>query len=164
MQDLSMQCHFLIHPNQLMHSKSRTHKAVFFSKLLLAWEHNYSQPLWEKEKPSWHFLYLDSQTWIFSNLGHRSFWDKKIFQFTSVLESFYKYDEETCWIYSLIMCVHFFFRTPQEKSNFPASSTLDGSPLLVNDFVISTSTANVAHFVTSGSELQVWTFCYEVSR
>lgn len=37
-----------------MHSKSRTYKAVFFSKLLLpvAWEHNYWQPLWEKEKPT----------------------------------------------------------------------------------------------------------------
>lgn len=55
-------------------------------------------------------------------------------------------------------CVHFFFRTPQEKTNFPASSTLDGSPFLVNDFVISTSTANIAHFVTNGSELQVCTF------
>ena len=33
MQDLLMQCHFLIHPNQLMHSKSRTYKAVIFSKL-----------------------------------------------------------------------------------------------------------------------------------
>lgn len=159
MQDLLMQCHFLIHPKQLMHSKCRIYEAVFFGKLLLAWGHNYWQPLWEKEKPSWNLLYLDSHTWIFSNSVHRSFWDKK---YSSLL---------VCWSHFTSMmkknmlnlfinndCVHFFFRTPQEKTNFPASSTLDGSPFLVNDFVISTSTANIAHFVTNGSELQVCTF------
>ena len=46
-------------------------------------------------------------------------------------------------------------RTPQNKTNYPASSTLDGTPFMVNDFVISTSTANIAHFATDGSTLQV---------
>ncbi|KAJ7388311.1 Cilia- and flagella-associated protein 251, partial [Desmophyllum pertusum] len=41
-----------------------------------------------------------------------------------------------------------------DKTDFPASSTLDANPFMVNDFVISTSTANIAHFATDGSELQ----------
>ncbi|XP_020632367.1 WD repeat-containing protein 66-like [Orbicella faveolata] len=45
-------------------------------------------------------------------------------------------------------------RTTPEKRNFPASSTLDANPFIVNDFVISTSTANIAHFATDGSELK----------
>lgn len=52
----------------------------------------------------------------------------------------------------LIICS----RTPKDKTDYPASSTLDGNPFIVNDFVISTSTANVAHFSTNGSSLQVY--------
>lgn len=44
--------------------------------------------------------------------------------------------------------------TTPEKRNFPASSTLDANPFIVNDFVISTLTANIAHFATDGSELK----------
>jgi len=55
----------------------------------------------------------------------------------------------------LISALFYYFRTSPEKRNFPASSTLDANPFIVNDFVISTSTANIAHFATDGSELKV---------
>lgn len=45
-------------------------------------------------------------------------------------------------------------QTPENKTAYPASSTLEGTPHVVNDFVISTSTANVAYFRTDGSTLQ----------
>lgn len=49
----------------------------------------------------------------------------------------------------------FFSRTPEDQTGYPASSTLEGTPHVVNDFVISTLTANVAYFCTDGSTLQV---------
>lgn len=45
-------------------------------------------------------------------------------------------------------------QTPPVQPNYPSSSTLDAEPFVVNDFLISTSTANIAHFATDGSELQ----------
>ena len=53
------------------------------------------------------------------------------------------------------MSCFFLSRTPENKTAYPASSTLEGTPHVVNDFVISTSTANVAYFRTDGSTLQV---------
>lgn len=45
-------------------------------------------------------------------------------------------------------------QTPQVQANYPPSSTLDAVPFVVNDFLISTSTTNIAHFATDGSKLQ----------
>lgn len=45
-------------------------------------------------------------------------------------------------------------QTPKDQTYYPASSTLEGIPFVVNDFVISTLTANVAYFCTDGSKLQ----------
>ena len=59
----------------------------------------------------------------------------------------------------LFVCFVFSCRVSSTTPNFPASSTLDAKPFVINDFVIGSVTANIAHFTPDGSELQVTRTC-----